>query len=128
MFTTVIQPRFSETDGLGHINNTVIPIWFEEGRLGIFKIFNPTLAMHSWNLILKKYDIEFCAQLFHTETVKIETSVTKIGKTSITVKQIASQNDEIKAIGTTILVHFDFATNTPMIVPEAIRNKIQISD
>ena len=37
MFTTVITPRVSETDGMGHINNTVIPIWFEAGRKGILK-------------------------------------------------------------------------------------------
>ena len=27
MFTTPIVPRVSETDGAGHINNTVTPVW-----------------------------------------------------------------------------------------------------
>ena len=51
MFTYTIQPRFSETDGMGHINNTVPPVWFEEARIGVFTIFNPSLTPFQWNLI-----------------------------------------------------------------------------
>ena len=32
MDTTTITPRFSETDMLGHISNTTLPIWFEGAR------------------------------------------------------------------------------------------------
>jgi acyl-CoA thioesterase FadM len=29
MFKETIQPRFNETDALGHVNNTVLTKWFE---------------------------------------------------------------------------------------------------
>ncbi|SDH44745.1 hypothetical protein SAMN05216352_101319 [Alteribacillus bidgolensis] len=29
MFQKTIDPRVSETDGAGHFNNTIIPVWFE---------------------------------------------------------------------------------------------------
>ncbi len=32
MFKEIIQPRFNETDALGHINNTVLTQWFEGAR------------------------------------------------------------------------------------------------
>ena len=32
MFIEKVMPRFSETDVLGHINNTALPIWFEAAR------------------------------------------------------------------------------------------------
>jgi len=32
MFETPITPRVSETDGVGHVNNVFVPIWFEAGR------------------------------------------------------------------------------------------------
>ena len=35
MLSLTVSPRFAETDALGHINNTVIPVWFEQGRHGI---------------------------------------------------------------------------------------------
>ncbi|UUS14599.1 hypothetical protein NMB32_24195 [Stenotrophomonas sp. CD2] len=27
-----VFPRFSEVDVLGHVTNTALPVWFEEGR------------------------------------------------------------------------------------------------
>lgn len=32
MLEMQIQPRFQETDALGHINNTVPAVWFESAR------------------------------------------------------------------------------------------------
>lgn len=43
MFKEIIQPRFNETDALGHINNTVLTAWFEGARDPIFKLFTPDL-------------------------------------------------------------------------------------
>ena len=44
LLTTIITPRVSETDGVGHINNVFVPIWLEAGRREIFKIFSPDLS------------------------------------------------------------------------------------
>lgn len=52
MFTTVIVPRVSETDGVGHINNTTIPVWFEAGREEIFKMFTPDLSFKNWRMVI----------------------------------------------------------------------------
>ena len=43
MWQEVITPRFSDTDALGHINNTVFAVWFEGARRDVFKIFTPEL-------------------------------------------------------------------------------------
>lgn len=55
MLNEELKPRFSELDGLGHINNTTLPIWFEHARTPLFEIFNPDLKLDGWNLILKKW-------------------------------------------------------------------------
>ncbi|MHC1654043.1 hypothetical protein ACODUL_12265 [Stenotrophomonas maltophilia] len=34
-----VFPRFSEVDVLGHVTNTALPVWFEEGRQAIFRHF-----------------------------------------------------------------------------------------
>lgn len=31
MFTHYLTPRLNETDALGHISNTRLPSWFEDG-------------------------------------------------------------------------------------------------
>ena len=54
MFSESFSPRFTDTDALGHINNTLVPIWFEGARDPIFKIFTPILDVTNWQLILAK--------------------------------------------------------------------------
>ena len=65
MFSESIKPRFSETDALGHISNTAIPVWFEGARDPVFKILSPSLDLQKWPVILAKTEIEFHAQLFY---------------------------------------------------------------
>ena len=62
MFVTNITPRVSETDGVGHINNVFVPIWFEAGRREIFRIFSPRLDFKNWRLALVKIEVEYVDQ------------------------------------------------------------------
>ena len=39
MLEEQFKVRFYETDALGHVNNTVVPMWIETGRLPIFEFF-----------------------------------------------------------------------------------------
>ena len=109
MFTESIQPRFSETDALGHINNTVLPIWFEGCRDPIFKFFTSNLDPAQWRLILAKFSVEFLAELFYGEPVTINTGVSRIGNSSFEVTQQAVQQGRVCATGVVVLVHYDFA-------------------
>ena len=56
MFSLTINPRFCDTDAMGHINNTVYPVWFLEGRESVLKIFNPNLATEEVSLVLAKLE------------------------------------------------------------------------
>ncbi len=125
MFISHVSPRFSETDALGHINNAAVPIWFEEGRLPIFQIFNPTLKISTWNLILKKLDVEFDAQLFYGTDVVVETSVVRLGNSSFDLQQVAKQNRVAAASCRAVLIHFNYETQRPEPIPAAIRTQLQ---
>ncbi|MCF7501140.1 thioesterase family protein [Pseudoalteromonas sp. L1] len=108
MFTEKISPRFSETDVLGHINNTVLPIWFEAARVPIFKFFTPDLNPHDWKLIIAKVEVSFVGELFYGHEVEIKTSVEHIGSSSFVVRQEAWQQGTCCAVGKTVLVRYDF--------------------
>ena len=43
MLVDTITPRFCDTDALGHISNTTLPVWFEGARDPIFRWFTPDL-------------------------------------------------------------------------------------
>lgn len=120
MFTLPITPRFSETDALGHINNTVVPVWFESAREPIFKIFNPSLNLTEWNLIVAKIDVSFVAQMDYQAQTEIRTYIEKIGNSSLTIRQQVIQNEVLTAEGFCTLVKFDYKTqkSTPIIDSE----------
>ncbi len=108
MFTEKISPRFSETDVLGHINNTVLPVWFEAARVPIFKFFTPDLNPHDWKLIIAKVEVSFVGELFYGHELEIKTSVEHIGSSSFVVRQEAWQQGTCCAVGKTVLVRYDF--------------------
>lgn len=124
MFTYQVEPRFSETDALGHINNTVVPVWFEQGRTPIFQLFNPDLALNKWNLILKKMDVDFVAQIYLYSPVEIRTSLSAVGNTSMTIHQEVWQKDQLVAQGDCVMVHFDYEQQAKAPIPREVKEKL----
>lgn len=121
MFTETIAPRFGDIDGLRHVNNTVIPGWFEQARNPIYRIFNPEFAFEGWNLILARYEIDFLRPLVISGEVTIRTWVSRVGTSSFEVAQEAEQGGVRCTRGATVLVHYDFALGRPVPIPPAIR-------
>ncbi len=122
MFSKIIQPRFAETDALGHINNAELPVWFEASRTPIFEMFVPDLDIHKWNLILAKIEVEFTAELFYGRDVEIRTYIARIGSSSCSVYQEAWQDGRLGAKGHAVLVHFDHQNKQSMPIPPSIRH------
>lgn len=124
MFTETFTPRFSDTDALGHINNTKVPIWFEGARTPIFKLFTPELDLNNWPLILAKIDVSFEAQMYYGEPMEIRTFVSRIGGSSFDVFQELWQNNQRVASGTAVSVHYDFQQQTSRVIPDSVRQQL----
>ena len=120
-----ISPRFSEVDVLGHVTNSAVPVWFEEGRSPIFRYFSSTENMSDLSLILRRYEIDFLHQIRASHEVIIDTEIDKIGRSSITITQEARQLGEVIATGTSTMVHFDFSNNVTREISKA--KKLQLS-
>ncbi|QTH72675.1 acyl-CoA thioesterase [Pseudoalteromonas xiamenensis] len=116
-----VHPRFSETDALGHINNTVVPVWFEAARTPIFKIFTPNLDPKQWKLIIAKIEVEFKGELFYGEEVEIRTGIERIGNSSYVIVQEAWQGGRACAVGKTIMVRYSFADKSAVSLSEEER-------
>ena len=124
MFEFSIQPRFSETDALGHINNTAVPVWFEEARTEIFRIFNPEMELGTWNLIVRKFEIDFVAQIQYRESVFIKTGIERLGNSSFVIWQEAEQQGVTVATCRTVMVHFDYEQQRSVPISESVRNQL----
>ncbi len=123
-FTHIIQPRFNETDGLGHINNTVIPVWFEVGREPIFALFNPSLNLERWNLIVAGFTIAYLVPTHYGLSVEIKTWISRVGNSSFEVTQQCWQAGKKTAQAQTTLVHFDYAINKSQPIENELKQKL----
>ena len=124
MFHLELEPRFSDTDALGHISNTSLPVWFEQARTPVFRIFHPTLEAETWPLIIARLEIDLLAQSYWHIPVKIKTSIGKIGNSSFHVVQEAWQGDKQIARGIAVLIHFDYETEKALPIPEDIKARL----
>lgn len=128
MFSTIVSPRFGDIDGLGHVNNTVLPIWFEIGRTSIFKLFSPELDLSPevWHLILVRTEFDFLRQMYFRSEVEIKTFIAKIGNSSFTVGHEAWQEGELKVKGQAVLVYYDFKLQKAMPLPDSVREMLKV--
>ncbi|MGM0771555.1 MAG: acyl-CoA thioesterase [Halobacteriota archaeon] len=126
MFVTTVTPRFGDIDGLGHVNNTVLPEWFELARNPIFRMFEPDLDLThgKWNLIMARIDFDFIGEMFFDGDVEIRTYVQKIGNSSFTLLHEAWQKGEMKTRGTAVLVHYDFINKKSVPLPDEIKEAL----
>jgi len=106
MFSNTFEPRFLETDALGHINNTVLPMWFEASRDPVFKFFTPQMDVNNWKLILASFSINFHAETHYGSSVEIKTYISRIGNSAFDVYQECWQGGHKTVSGTATLVHF----------------------
>jgi acyl-CoA thioester hydrolase len=125
MFTETVKTRFSDTDALGHINNGMVPVWFEGARDPIFKMFMPDLDLADWRLILAKMDVTFHAEMYYGLPTDLKTYVGRIGHSSFDVYQELWQEDIKKASGTAVMVHYHNGQKKSEPIPDDIRDQLE---
>ncbi|UTB31740.1 MAG: acyl-CoA thioesterase [Methanobacterium sp. ERen5] len=127
MFKTVVTPRFGDIDGLRHVNNTVLAIWFEEARNPVFRMFTPDLDLsyENWKLIMVRTEFDFVGEMYYGEDIEIRTFVEKIGNSSFTLGHEAWQRGKLNVRGKAVVVHFNFMEKKSMPIPESIRSQLE---
>jgi acyl-CoA thioester hydrolase len=123
MYKTVVTPRFGDIDGLRHVNNTVLAVWFEQARNPIFRMFTPDLDLNyeNWKLIMVRTEFDFLSEMYYGEDVEIRTFIVKVGNSSFTMGHEAWQNEKLAVRGKAVVVHFDFIEKKSIPIPDSIR-------
>ena len=122
-----IQPRFCDTDAVGHINSTAVAQWLEVGRMkfmmDVFEKPGPTM--------LRRVEIDYDRELTHLVPALVRTGVERIGTKSVTLRQEIWQRDVCCARAIAVDCHFDKTTRQAAPFPEhllAIYRKHLFSD
>lgn len=125
MFRTRIHPRFCDTDALGHVGNTVIPVWLLEGRESILRLFAPDLDFRKASLVVVRTEIDFLAEVRYGADVEVTSTVEKIGNSSVVVRQEVHQQETACCRARTVMVNFDPATRRSRAIPEGVRRQLE---
>jgi acyl-CoA thioester hydrolase len=121
-----VTPRFGDIDGLRHINNCMLPIWFETAREPFFRLFHPRLDLdEEWRLIMARISVEFVSQMRLGADIEIRTLVKKLGRSSVTLYQEAWQDGVLGARGEAVVVHYDFRAKKSLPLPDGIRAELE---
>lgn len=119
MVKVSIVPRITETDGLGHISNTTIPIWLEHSRRELFENFNGDLSFMNFRLLLVNTNINYRKEIFVDSVVEVESFVKEYGNTSVKFKETIKQYNQVCVEAETIYVNIDTKTHKKKLLSDA---------
>lgn len=121
MWTTTIRPRYNETDAQGHINNTVLPVWFLEAREPVIALFAKDSPGASSGLAVVHMEVSYHAETHFGSPVTVVTSIGEIRNKAFQIIQRCWQNGTLTATGVTTLVSFDMETRQGALLTQAQR-------
>ncbi|MGG0360185.1 thioesterase family protein [Bacillus tropicus] len=123
MFKHDIIVRSSEYDFFRPVKKANYLIYFEEARNQLYQIFNSSLKIKSWNLIIASIQCDFIHEVISTEKVTIYTWISQVGNTSFQVEHaIQDEHQNWIAREKVILAHFHFQLKKSIPLPKEIQH------
>ncbi|SFB11917.1 acyl-CoA thioester hydrolase [Lentibacillus halodurans] len=122
-----IKPRISETDMLGHINNASYFVYMEEARLTFLKELGMHVSNGEFTFVLVSTKCNFVRQGYVGQVFDVQTDVSHIGRTSLTlISEIAEkESGKIIAKGEATIVYFDTVYQRAAELPDSFRVKLK---
>ncbi len=112
--------RFSDTDMVGHVNNTAYAVYCEAGRVH----FGRSLMADgdaTFGGVLARVEINIRAETHFPGTVEVGTGVVRVGRTSYTLGQGLFVNGKCVATAQGVLVNIDPETRRPVPLTDKAR-------
>ena len=123
--TTTVQLRYTDYDMHQHVNNNAYFTFFDLAKVDYFtKVGNNRFDIDHRSLVIANINVNFFSPAMLAEPIQVLTQCVKVGDKSLTlVQQVCNAHTgEVKCMATTVLVHFDPATATPLTIPDHWRN------
>jgi len=120
---TEIQVRFSDTDGLGHVNNGSYAEYAETARLDFFSRFGVRVT----SIILANLAIAYRRQIVFGDPVSVTTRVSYLGTTSIKLEQQVLSRGHVAAEIHSVIVFFSYGEGQKQEIPSELRARLESS-
>ena len=116
-----IQPRLSETDSNGHINNTSVMPWLEEGRLHLCR----QQAKIQQATVLAHLSADYRSEIEYGQPVQVTTWVQKLGNSSIHYRQQVHQGGSLCIDARAVSVTFNTEQRSKEPLGDSSRSALQ---
>lgn len=125
-----VPVRFSDTDGLGHVNNANYLSFLEVSRIDYLRKVVGRAKIEDFGVILARIEIDYKSPVMHDEILLVGCRVTELGGSSIHMEyRIESKKDgRLVALSKSVMVTFDYALNKPVRVSDEWREKMGAYD
>lgn len=124
--STDVQVNWGDMDALGHVNNTVYLRWFESARILYFERMGlgETMNARTVGPIMARQEIDYRRALTYPATVRVETTVTHLGRTSFTMAFRMTSAGQPVAEGKGVMVLVDYRSGEKVPLPESLASAI----
>ena len=122
-----VQLRFNDADALGHINNSVYFSFYDLGKSEYFRaVRGKQLDTKNVDIVIVHAEVDFLAPVFLTDEIEVQTTISDIGNKSLTLLQriVEITTGKVKCICKTVMVGFDFNTQTSINISDEWRKAI----
>jgi acyl-CoA thioester hydrolase len=124
-----VPVAWGDMDAFQHVNNTVYLRWFETARIAYFEKTGMLERMKREQVgpILGRATIDFRIPVTYPDTIQVESTVVKLGRTSFVMGyRVRSHEsaDVIAAEGDGVIVMYDYRTAKKIEIDDVLRKRI----
>ena len=121
-----IAIRWGDMDAMGHVNNTVYFRYMEQARIGWFDALVPEAeAWKSTGIVIANASCNFKRAINYPGTVEVKVYAEAPGGSSVATHYDLIIDGELYADGAATVVFIDMQKQTPIRIPQAIREVMQ---
>jgi acyl-CoA thioester hydrolase len=126
-FTTDIQMRFRDIDGMGHVNNAVYLSYTELARTQFYMKHAGKRTLEDIDFILAHVDIDFESQAVWGDEIRVTTWPSKIGTSSFALTYEVSERrtGRVLARVKSVMVAYDYEKKKSKPIPPEFRKILE---
>jgi acyl-CoA thioester hydrolase len=118
--------RFRDLDPMGHVNNAVYLTWIETARIEFMRRLGAfdRPGTHEMTMILARAEVDFRSAVSFGEEITVGVRVGRLGTKSFDLEHELRTGDRVVAEARTVLVAFDYETNSSKEIPDEWRRRL----
>ena len=125
-FSVPIEVRFSDLDGMVHVNNAVYLTYFEEARNAYWRRLRGGNSLRDLDFILARAECDFRSPAMFGEVLDVHIRMAEMKNSSFTFeyKIIERQSKRAVASGRSVQVLYDYGEQRAKQIPDDLRHAI----